>query len=216
MIRLRFASLFLVLVCTGCLHAPPNYPGGGGDNLDPRQYVDDACVDLSGRYEGKGEIVDGDPSALQVERTWRLDNVFPFASREQFDSLSIAARRPDGFKALPEYGVVERKSDRTYSLSFAFPNGKTASLSPSFEDKGRFVCTGADGKIVWGGATEGARSEFGPNSSDSIEALYLDSQGNLILERGMQVHMSLRLFHIPVGTAKYFAVYRFRRLDIHH
>ncbi|BCL99122.1 hypothetical protein [Ralstonia pseudosolanacearum] len=210
-VSLLMVSL-MASACAGCLHAPPNYPGAGGDNLDPRQFTNEACVDLSGRYEGKGEIVDGDPGSLRDQRTWRLDNVFPFASREQLDSLSAAARRPDGFYAPPQYGIVERKSDRTYYISFAFPNGKTASFSPSFEDKGRFVCTGLDGKIVWGGASEGGRSEFGPNSSDSIKAIYLDAQGNLILERGMQVHMNLRLLLIPVGTAKYSAVYRFRRL----
>lgn len=75
--------------CAGCLHAPPNYPGAGGDNLDPRQFTNEACVDLSGRYEGKGEIVDGDPGSLRDQRTWRLDNVFPFASREQLDTCRL-------------------------------------------------------------------------------------------------------------------------------
>ncbi|WP_231663607.1 hypothetical protein [Ralstonia solanacearum] len=97
-------------------------------------------------------------------------------------------------------------------MKLTFPEGKTAEYLSSFEDKGRFVCTGSNGKIVWGGASKGGDSEFGPNKSDSMVALYLDENGDLISEEGMQVHMSLRLGKIPVGTAQYFSKYRFKRL----
>ncbi|MEJ7029244.1 hypothetical protein WJ511_22945, partial [Ralstonia solanacearum] len=76
----------------------------------------------------------------------------------------------------------------------------------------KYVCTGSSGKIVWGGGGLEGRSEFGPNKSDFMAALYLDEQGNLIVEDRIQVHMSLRLLHIPTGTAQHYTVYRFRRL----
>ncbi|QOK97396.1 hypothetical protein HF909_13790 [Ralstonia pseudosolanacearum] len=97
-------------------------------------------------------------------------------------------------------------------MKLTFPDGKTAEYVSSLEDKGRFVCTGSNGKIVWGGASEGGRSEFGPNKSDSMVALYLNENGDLISEDGTQVHMSLRLGNIPAGTARYFSKYQFKRL----
>ncbi|CAH0445672.1 hypothetical protein [Ralstonia pseudosolanacearum] len=203
----------MVSMCAGCLHAPPNYPGAGGENLDPKQYANVPCVDLSGRYEGTGEIVDGDPGSLQRDRISRLDRAFPFADKEQLSTISAAATRSDGFYAYPLRGVIARKSARTFEVTFNFPNGRTASFNPSFEDANKYVCTGARGKIVWGGGGLEGRSEFGPNRSDFMSALYLDENGNLIVEDRMQVHMSLRILHIPTGTAEHYTVYRFRRLQ---
>ena len=206
------AAPLLALAISGCLHAPPNYPGGGGKNLDPTQFANEVCVDLSGQYEGSGEIVDGDPGSLHDEPTCRLDNVFPFANKEQLAGLSAAARQPNGFYALPSHGKVVRTANRKYEVSFDFPTGRSASFKPSFENKEKYVCTGVDGKIVWGGGGVEGRSEFGPNSTDFVSSLYLDAKGNLIFEKGMQVHMSLRLFGMPTGTAQYHSVYRFKRL----
>jgi hypothetical protein len=121
------------------------------------------------------------------------------------------SRSSDGRYSPPIYGKIIM-TERLATLNLHYENGKSIEYVSSFEDKGRFVCTGANGIISWGGASDGGRSEFGPNHSDSVVTLYLDSSGNLILERGMQVHMSLRLGLIPTGTAKYFAIYRFKRL----
>lgn len=205
-------SLLMSLTCTGCLHAPPNYPGGGGDNPDPVKYAGESCPDLSGRYEGTGEIIDGDPGSLQVDRISRLDRAFPFSDNQQLATLRAAADRGDGFKAYPLQGTVERKSNRVFHVTFTYPNGLTASFDPSFDNSAKFVCTGADGKIIWGGGGAESRSEFGPNKSDSMAALYLDGQGNLLVEDRMQVHMSLRLLHIPTGTSQHYTIYRFKRL----
>ncbi|MBB6592699.1 hypothetical protein HXP34_16125 [Ralstonia solanacearum] len=201
-----------VSMCAGCLHVPPNYPGAGGDNPDPQQYANVPCVDLSGRYEGTGEIIDGDPGSLLHARMSRLDRAFPFSDKEQLAIISAAAARSDGFYAYPLQGVIAKKSARTFLVTFTFQNGRAASFTPSFEDATKYVCTGSSGKIVWGGGGLEGRSEFGPNKSDFMAALYLDEQGNLIVEDRMQVHMSLRLLHIPTGTAQHYTVYRFRRL----
>ncbi|SPA47546.1 hypothetical protein [Cupriavidus taiwanensis] len=201
----------MTLGCVACLHSPPNYPGAGGNNLDPAQYVAAECPNLSGRYQGVGELVEGDASAQQAARTWRISNVFPFRDNNQAQEVLAASRSSDGRYAAPAYTLVTMAT-RIAKLNLHFENGKSIEYLSSFEDKGRFVCTGPYGVISWGGASEGGRSEYGPNRSDSVVTLYLDPSGNLILERGMQVHMRLRLGLIPTGTAKYFAIYRFKRL----
>lgn len=202
----------LALVCSGCLHSPPNYPGAGGNNLDPAAYAAADCPDLSGRYEGIGELVEGDAIAQQAARKWRLSNVFPFQDNRQAQEVLAASRSSEGRYASPTYAIVAMAS-RIAKLNLRYENGKSIEYVSSFEDKGRFVCTGANGIISWGGASDGGRSEYGPNRSDSVVTLYLDPSGNLILERGMQVHMSLRLGAIPTGTARYFAKYRFKRIQ---
>ncbi|CAJ0691047.1 hypothetical protein [Ralstonia holmesii] len=206
------SSIAIVVACSGCLHAPPNYPGSGAGNPDPVKYAGESCVDLSGRYEGTGEIIDGDPGSLQRDRISRLDRAFPFSDNQQLADVRAAADRGDGFKAYPVQGVVEKNSDRTFRVTFIYPNSRKAVFSPSFEDTRKYVCTGSKGKIVWGGGGQQSRSELGPNQTDFMAALYLDEGGNLIAEDRMQVHMRLRLFDIPTGTAQHYTVYRFKRL----
>jgi hypothetical protein len=200
------------LVCSGCLHSPPNYPGAGGDNIDPADYVSAACPDLSGRYEGRGELIDGDATAQGWAKTMRIDYVFPFANRADAMEFMGAARSEAGRTSYPIHGEIRRVGERSFEVSVNYENAKSATHVFSFDDKGRFVCTGAKGRIVWGGASKGGRSEFGPNTTDSMAILYLDDQGNLISENSTQVHMSLRLGGIPTGTAKHFSKYRFKRL----
>ncbi|MBB3010267.1 hypothetical protein [Cupriavidus alkaliphilus] len=202
----------MVLVCSGCLHSPPNYPGAGGNNIDPADYVNAACPDLSGRYEGRGELLDGDATAQGWAKTMRIDYVFPFASNAEAMTFMSAARSEAGRTSYPKYGRVTRIAERSFQLSVYYENGKSASRVVLLEDKNRFVCTGSHGKIIWGGASKGGRSEFGPNTTDSMAMLYLDDQGNLVSEDSMQVHMTLRLGGIPTGTAKHFSKYRFKRL----
>ncbi|NSX06944.1 hypothetical protein [Cupriavidus gilardii] len=211
--RISYIPLVMVLWVVACGHAPSRYPGAGGNNLDPDKYVGEQCVNLSGRYEGRGEIIDGDSGALQVSPLWRLDNVFPFANSQQSAALSMAAERDDGRLVYPSEGVVTRESDRRFRITFLYPNGKSGTFTSSFEDAKKYICTGMQGKIVWGGGGLESRSEFGPNRSDYTISLQLDGDGNLILERQMQVHMSLRLGLIPVGTVQHYAAYRFRRLQ---
>ncbi|MCO4862871.1 hypothetical protein MKD38_14380 [Cupriavidus sp. WGlv3] len=202
----------MALVCSGCLHSPPNYPGAGGNNIDPADYASVACPDLSGRYEGSGELLDGDATAQGWAKTMRIDYVFPFASSADAMKFMSAARSDSSRTSYPKYGEVTRFAARSFRVSVNYENGKSASRALSFEDKGRLVCTGSHGKIIWGGASKGGRSEFGPNTTDSVAMLYLDDQGNLVSEDSMQVHMSLRLGGIPTGTAKHFSKYRFKRL----
>lgn len=201
----------ITLGCVACLHSPPNYPGAGGNNLNPAEHVAAKCPNLSGRYQGIGELVEGDASAQQAARKWGISNVFPFRDNHQAQEVLAASRSSDGRYAAPSF-VLVTMAGRIAKLNLHYEDGKSIEYFSSFEDRGRFVCTGPYGIISWGGASEGGRSEYGPNRSDSVVTLYLDPSANLILERGMQVHMSLRLGLIPTGTAKYFAIYRFSRL----
>ncbi len=191
----------------GCLYAPSEYPGAGGSNVDPAAYLNTPCPDISGRYEGWGVLVDGDASAQQAEPTWRLDNAFPFGDSVQAVEVIGAA----GYK-VPSCGDV-KWSGRRARVHLVFDDGRTKDYESLFLDRNKFVCTGGGGKIVWGGGGGESRSEFGKNRSDSFKAIYLDENRDLIMEKGTQVHMSLRLLSMPTGTAKYHAVYRFRRIN---
>lgn len=135
-----------------------------------------------------------------------MDNVFPFNDSAQAVEVIGAA----GYK-VPSYGDV-KWSERRVQVHLVFDDGRTKDYESLFLDKKKFVCTGVGGKIVWGGGGGESRSEFGPNRSDSFKAIYLDENRDLIMEKGTQVHMSLRLLSVPTGTAKYHAVYRFRRM----
>ncbi|WP_354674870.1 hypothetical protein [Cupriavidus alkaliphilus] len=208
----KFAVLLLAIACSGCFHSPPNYPGAGGENINPSHYVDAACLDLTGQYEGKGVLLDGDATAQGWARTRRLDNVFPFVSAEEVSAIDKASKSQTGRFQYPEYGQVSRVSERIFQSRFIYPNGKAEIQRFSFEDKKRFVCTGGGGKIAWGGSSKGGRSEFGPNTSDSMAMLYFDENGNLIYEKSMQIHMSMLLGAIPTGTVNHFARYRFKRI----
>ena len=196
----------MTLGCVACLHSAPNYPGAGGNNIDLAKYAAAECPNLSGQYQGIGELVEGDATAQQAARKWRLSNVFPFRDNDQAQEILAASRSSEGRYASPTYAIVTMAS-RIAKINLRYENGKSMEYVSSFEDKGRFVCTGANGIISWGGTSDDGRSEYGPNRSDSVVTLYLDPSGNLILERGMQVHMSLRLGAIPTGTARYFAKY---------
>ncbi|PZX25377.1 hypothetical protein C7416_108117 [Cupriavidus phytorum] len=208
----KFVVLLSAIACSGCFHAPPNYPGAGGANIDPSHYVDAACPDLTGQYAGRGELLDGDATAQGWARTRRLDNVFPFVSADEVSAIDKASRSDTGRLQYPNYGQVSRVSERVFQSRFTYPNGKTEVQRFSFEDKSRFVCTGAEGKIAWGGSSKGGRSEFGPNTSDSMAVLYLDEYGDLVYEKTTQIHMNMLLGAIPTGTVKHFARYRFKRI----
>ncbi|QCX52192.1 hypothetical protein E7Z57_21660 (plasmid) [Ralstonia pseudosolanacearum] len=204
---MKIATLAVTIpLLGGCLHAPPNYPGAGGANIDPATYVNTLCPDISGRYEGRGVLVDGDATAQQTAPAWRLDNVFPFSDSLQAAEVIGAA----GYR-VPAYGDVNW-SERKARVHLVFDDGRKKEYESSFLDKGRFICTGASGKIVWGGGGEESRSEFGPNKLDYVKAIYLNENRDLIMEKEMQVHMSLRLGNIPAGTARYFSKYQFKRL----
>lgn len=211
---MKWSAAFVLsfAVLSGCSHSPARYPGAGGDNLDPIAYASVACPNLSGRYEGIGVLIEGDPIAQKMSKFQGINNTFPFRDGIESSQIRLASQSPDGRFRAPQYGDVVMEGRRA-TVRLRFSDGKIAEFISSFEDKDRFVCTGPKGKIVWGGASEGGRSEFGPNSSDSIVSLYLDENGNLISEEGMQVHMSLRLGNIPTGTAKYFSIYRFKRIQ---
>ncbi|MGO4814133.1 hypothetical protein AB4156_31925 [Cupriavidus sp. 2MCAB6] len=213
MSAMKLAIPFLVMACSGCFHSPPNYPGAGGENIDPSRYVDAACPDLTGRYDGRGELLDGDATAQGWAKTRRLDNVFPFAKADEVSAIDDASRSETGRFQYPKDGQVSLVKERIFQSRFTYPNGRSAIQQSSFEDKKRFVCTGAEGKITWGGASKGGRSEFGPNTSDSVAMLYLDEHGDLIYEKFTQIHMRLRLGGIPTGTAQHFAKYRFKRIQ---
>ncbi|WP_198046885.1 hypothetical protein, partial [Cupriavidus taiwanensis] len=142
----------------------------------------------------------------------RIDYVFPFASSAEAMTFMSAERSDRSRTSYPKYGKVTRIAERSFQVSVIYENGKRASRALLFEEKGRFVCTGSHGKIIWGGASKGGRSEFGPNTTDSMAMLYLDDQGNLVSEDSMQIHMSLQLGGIPTGTAKHFSKYRFKRV----
>lgn len=212
MSRVKFVVLLLVSACSGCFHSPPNYPGGGGENIDPSYYVDAACPDLTGQYDGRGELLDGDATAQGWARTRRLDNVLPFVRTEEVSAIDEASRSDAGHFQYPKYGQVSRISERIFRSRFTYPNGKAAVQRFSFEDKNRFVCTGAEGKIAWGGSSKGGRSEFGPNTSDSMAVLYIDDHGDLIYEKSTQIHTNMLFGAIPTGTVKHFAKYRFKRI----
>lgn len=204
--------MMLTVVCSGCLHSQPNYPGAGGDNINPADYLTAECPNLSGRYEGSGKLLDGDATARRLAASLRIDYVFPFVKDEDLRRIQAAAKTESGRLGYPESGVISLIRSRVLELKLSYSNGKAETHEFSFENKNRFVCTGRNGKIIWGGASKGGHSEFGPNATDSMVQLYLDNQGNLIREESTQVHMSLRLGAIPTGTAKYFAKYRFERV----
>lgn len=206
--------LLLAAACGGCFHSPANYPGAGGSNIDPADYVSSACPNLSGTFDGNGMLVDGDLNAQQWEKTRRIDYLIPFADDAELVAFFKAADSdgPPKSRSYPTVGEIRMVGARSFQFSVHYANGKIGSHVASFEDKATFVCTGAAGKIIWGGATEGARSEFGPNKSDSSVMLYLDDRGDLIFEKTTQIHMSMLFGVVPTGTARYFAKYRFQRI----
>ncbi|WP_236597585.1 hypothetical protein [Paraburkholderia kirstenboschensis] len=152
-------------------------------------------------------LVDGDAVARQAQQSLRIDYAFPFRG-----ALEVAELHAAETGRYPQSGAIAW-NDRRATVTLAFPTGQPVEYISSMEDKGRFVCTGRNGKIAWGGASGTGRSEFGPNSTDSSAALYLDEHGDLMVEEHMQVHMNMLFGAIPTGTAKHYALYRFKRIS---
>lgn len=151
--------------------------------------------------------MEGDAVAQQAEKSLRIDYAFPF--RDALEAGEIQAAETNRY---PQSGAIAW-NDRSATVTLAFTSGHPVEYISSMEDKNRFVCTGRNGKIVWGGASGTGRSEFGPNSSDSLANLYLDEHGNLMVENRMQVHMNMLFGAVPTGTAKHYSIYRFKRIS---
>lgn len=202
--RRALAAVVAICACAGC--TPPSYPGARGGALDPSAYVSQSCPDISGKYEGRGSLVEGDAVARRAQRSLRIDYAFPFKDDSHAQEVLTAENA-----RYPKLAIVTW-SERIAAIKLEFTTGQPVEYISSMTDKGRFVCTGPSGKIVWGGASSGARSEFGPNSTDTTASLYLDESGNLMAEDHTQVHMSMLFGAVPTGTAQHYSIYRFKRL----
>lgn len=86
-----------------------------------------------------------------------IDYAFPFASNAEQIAFYKPSRSdgPTKGRSYPKVGELRKKGSRSFHFSVDYANGKSSSYVVSFENKGGFVCTGADGKIVWGGASKG-------------------------------------------------------------
>lgn len=114
------------------------------------EYTAALCPNFSGRYEGIGELIEGDATARQAARKRRLSNVFPFQDTRQAQEVLNASQASDG-RYLPPTCVKVRMTERLATLDLRYENGKSIEYVSSFEDKARFVCTGANGVVSWGG-----------------------------------------------------------------
>jgi len=206
-------SAGLALGLGGCLHSAPDYPGASGSAIVPAQFADAPCPDFSGTYEGLGQWIAGDGRNRWITRTLFFDYVFPAFIRDEMSNIekNYIKGGPHRTWVPPDFAEVKTIGERSVKVTLRYGDKPIGSYHSDFSNKKTFVCT--NDKLVWG-AGDGAvsRSEFGPNTGDRSFAVYKDKNGDLIHERKQQVHMNLA-FGIPVGTAKHFAVYRFKKIE---
>lgn len=112
-IFLKFLPILFLL--NGCLHSPPDYPGARGSSINPLLYADTSCPDFSGTYEAVGNLIDGDPTARQIERT-NFSNTSKFVCNE--GKMVWGGR--DNIVARTEFGT--NTGNRSYTI-FLDKNG---------------------------------------------------------------------------------------------
>lgn len=205
------------MLLAGCLHNAPNYPGASGSSIVPADFVNSKCPDFSGTYEAVGRLVSGDDSAKMFEQRMYFHTIFPITAKDEWQKTYNNYRRHEepgpkkGVFFPPDMAAVVQLSERSVLVSISYKDTPVGSYHSEFPNKAIFVCV--DGKLVWGGADNvQGRSEWGSNSGNRSYSVYLENDGSLIYTRNQQVHMNM-LFGIPAGTAEYWSVYRFKRLN---
>ena len=200
---------------TGCVHSLPTYPGASGSSIQPRDYLNSTCPDLSGNYEAVGHLINGDSRAKQFEKIEFFDNVFPISDGTEWQSVR-RKYRVHGEGPLqniffpPDFATVSNLGTRSVLITIEYSDAPIGSFHSSYIDSSRFVCH--DGRLIWGGKDNiNGGSEWGRNTGSQSFAIYKDAEGNLIEERFQQVNMNM-LFGIPAGTAEYFSVHQFKKI----
>jgi hypothetical protein len=211
-------NVIAVIALGGCLHAPADYPGAPGSSIDPAQYVDVKCPDFSGTYEAVGNRVDGRVPAGYVDFSRRInlfDSVFPLGdSNDEWNVLRSNYRETIDHHIIvrPDFADVQQLSNRSVLVTIRYSDALVGSYHSDYSNTAHYVCV--DGNLMFGGANKfKSYSEFGPNTSDGFSSIYLDKNGDLIKETRSHVHMNMALGLIPTGTAKYFSIYKYKRLS---
>ena len=199
-------GLLLLVGAAGCAHhviAQEEFQNHVTDDLA-------RCPDLSGDFAGTGRLVVGD-STQQIGARLPADFVFPIGDREAWSAMRSRYRRDDhGIIVPPDFVRVTPSGKSQYLVATFYGDIEIGAYASWNAGKTQSTCRG--GVLYRTYDKERTRSDYGPNDVTTDDALWIDTNGDLIYRRNMSVEYHALLLNLPMGTGHFFAEYRFSRI----
>lgn len=168
------------------------------------------CPDLSGQYAGAGHMVRGD-STQQIGTRLPISRVFPIDDVDAWRAM-VGRYRTDDHHVVtpPDYATLTPSGENQYVVATFYADVKIGEYRTGFMKAQRVTCEGGVMRLTF--SPEETRSDYGPNYVTTEDTLRIDTNGDLIVRRNMDVEYHARLLHLPMGTGHFFEEYRFPRI----
>lgn len=168
------------------------------------------CPNLSGRYAGAGRMVRGDPTQ-QIGTRLPINLTFPIDDIDAWKAM-VGRYKTDDHHIVtpPDYATLTPSSENQYVVAMFYGDVKIGEYRTSFMKAQRATCKSGVVHLTF--EPEETRSDFGPNHVTTEDTLQIDTNGDLIVRRNMDVEYRARLLQLPMGTAYFFEEYRFPRI----
>ena len=110
----------------------------------------------------------------------------------------------------PDYATLTPSGENQYVVATFYADVKIGEYRTGFMKAQRVTCEGGVMRLTF--SPEETRSDYGPNYVTTEDTLRIDTNGDLIVRRNMDVEYHARLLHLPMGTGHFFEEYRFPRI----
>ncbi|WP_020065096.1 hypothetical protein [Paraburkholderia caledonica] len=168
------------------------------------------CPNLSGQYAGAGRMVRGDPTQ-QIGTRLPISLIFPIEDIDAWKAMVGRYKTDDhGIVRVPDYATLTPSSENQYVVATFYGDVKIGEYRTGFMKAKRVTCKSGVMHLTF--APEETRSDYGLNHVTTDDTLQIDSNGDLIVRRSMDVEYHARLLHLPMGTGHFFEEYRFPRI----
>ncbi|TCF96667.1 hypothetical protein BZM26_36340 [Paraburkholderia strydomiana] len=169
-----------------------------------------ACPDLSGRYAGAGRMARGDPTQ-QIGTRLPIYSVFPIGDIDAWSAMVGRYKRDNHHVVTPpDYATVTQSGENQYVVATFYGDVKIGEYRTGLLKVQHVTCESGVMHLTF--APEETRSDYGPNRVTTEVTLRIDTNGDLIVQRSIDVEYRARLLHLPMGTGHFFEEYRFPRV----
>lgn len=150
----------------------------------------------------------GDPTQ-QIGTRLPISLIFPIEDIDAWKAMVGRYKTDDhGIVRVPDYATLTPSSENQYVVATFYGDVKIGEYRTGFMKAKRVTCKSGVMHLTF--APEETRSDYGPNHVTTDDTLQIDSNGDLIVRRSMDVEYHARLLHLPMGTGHFFEEYAFR------